>query len=90
YAWGWRRSSTISRGLGSVAFAVVLLLWWVGVIRFGIASGPEDFRAIGIEPGALAGFDWAALKTALYVPVVAYAGLVMVQGVARITHPTGI
>lgn len=90
YAWGWRRSSTISRGLGSVAFAVVLILWWVGVIRFGIASGPEDFRAIGIEPGGLAGFDWAALKTSLYVPVVAYAGLVMVQGVARITHPAGI
>lgn len=90
YAWGWRRGSMVSHGLGGVAFGAVLLLWWVGVIRFGIASGPEDFRAIGIEPGPLAGFDWAGLKTALYVPVVAYVGLVMVQGVARIVHPKGI
>ena len=88
--YAWRRRSVISRGLAGVAVAAVLLLWWIGVIRFGIASGPEDFRAIGIEPGPIATFDWAALKTALYVPVLAYVALIVVQGVTRIVHPTGV
>ena len=83
----YRGRSPVGRGLGGIAAGVVLLLWWVGAIHFGVAASVADFRSLGLEPGALGGADWAGIKAALYMPVLAYVGLVVTQGVLRIAHP---
>lgn len=72
-----RERSQTSRGLGVIVGSAVFLLWWTGLLHFGFSATPEAFRSIGLDPGALATFDWAALKADVQWPVTAY-GLVSI------------
>jgi len=87
YRYTYYAYSPVGRGLAGIAAAVVLLLWWLGFIHFGIAGSMADFHSIGIEPGALATADWIAVKRGLYLPVLAFVGLTLTQGVVRVAHP---
>lgn len=86
--WSLRRSAA-SRGIGSIVGAVFVLLWWTGVIRFGLtAIDPASLPVVDF--GALAGVDWPALKAALYWPVVAYLGVVIAFGAAVLARPRAV
>lgn len=87
YRYAYRGDSPVARGLMGIAAGMVLLLWWIGFIHFGIVGGADDFRSLGVEPGLLAKADWAAVKRGLYAPVLAYIALIVMQGAVRIANP---
>jgi len=79
--------STAGRALGHLASGAVTVLWWTGVLHFGLARDAAELRHAGLEPGALGALDWAALKTALFWPVLAYGAAVIGEGVLMLVRP---
>jgi len=82
------RRSAASRGIGIIVGAGICILWWTGVISFGLNH--VDFKALPLDAGALAGVDWPALKAMLYWPILVYLAVAVVFGAALITWPRAI
>lgn len=84
------RSSTAGRAIGAMAVGAVILLWWIGLVPFGLVGSPQEVRQLGFEPGPLASVDWRAVRDMLFWPVLAYGVAVFVQGVVIWTHPRAV
>ncbi|ESQ77158.1 hypothetical protein [Asticcacaulis sp. AC402] len=82
--------STTGRGIAIIVVGVVLILWWVGLLRFGLASISIDFAALSLYPGALTQVDWPGFKAELYWPFLAYFAALIAYGVVMLTHPGGV
>ncbi|ESQ81869.1 hypothetical protein AEAC466_20105 [Asticcacaulis sp. AC466] len=89
FAWTYRQSSA-SRGVAAIVIAVVFILWWTGVLSFGLTPIPVDYAAMHVDPGALAQVDYPALKAALYWPVLAYFLVLAAFGAVVLTYPRGV
>ncbi len=88
---GWNlRQSSAGRGVGAIVAGVVFILWWIGVLTFGLTPIPVDYATLHVDPGALATVDWPALKTALYWPVLAYFIALILFGAAILAWPRGV
>ena len=87
--WAIRHASA-GRGVGMMVAGGFFILWWVGVISFGLAPLPLDYAAMHIDPGALANLDLAALKTLLYWPVLAYAAGLVALGALILVYPLAV
>ena len=88
---GWTlRQSSAGRGVGAIVAGVVFILWWVGILSFGLKPIPVDYAGLHVDPGRLAQVDWPALKAALYWPVLAYFSAVVLFGAAVLTWPRGV
>ena len=68
----------------------IFILWWLGVISFGLSPLPLDYTALHIDPGKLADLDLAALKAELYLPVLAYAAGLVGLGAFILVFPRGV
>ncbi len=79
--------SRAAEALGLIAFGTVAVLWWIGVLNFGIARNEGDLRSAGIDLGSLSLVDWAALRAELFLPCLIYAGAVVAQGVLLLAFP---
>jgi hypothetical protein len=86
--WTMRRSAA-SRGIGSIVGAVITILWWVGIIRFGL-TGIDPATATVIDFGGLTEVDWPAFKAEIYWPVIAYFGAIMAFGAAVLIFPRAV
>ena len=75
--------------IGNMAFGLVFLLWWVGAIHL-FGGGMDDFREVGLEPGALATFDWLGLKALIFAPGLVYATALMGQGLFILLRPEAL
>ena len=84
------RQSSAGRGVAAIVLGVVFLLWWAGVISFGLAPVPVDYAALNVDPGRLANVDYAAFKTALYWPVLAYFTAVIALGGVVLAFPRSV
>jgi hypothetical protein len=82
-----RRRSLVGRALGSIAGGAVLVLWWLGVLRFDLIGNVSDLRELGLEPGRLSGVDWPGLMHLLFWPVLAYGLAIIAQGMAILAFP---
>ena len=82
--------TTAGRALGHIASGAVLVLWWTGVLHFGLARDAAELRHAGLEPGALGALDWAALKTVLFWPVLIYGAAVIGEGVLMLVRPRAV
>lgn len=80
------RRGAVGDGLGDIAWGLVLLLWWTGALHV-FGGDLDDLRGLGLEPGELANFDWAALKALIFAPVLLYTAAVMAQGVLLLMRP---
>lgn len=69
--YGWRQSSA-GRGIATIVFGAMFILWWTGLIHFGVTAQLFTQPNMNIDPGALARIDWPALKDLIYWPVIAY------------------
>ncbi len=87
--WNLRQSSA-GRGVGAIVVGVVFLLWWIGLLNFGLTPIPVDYAALHIDPGALAHVDWLALKAAAYWPVVAWCIALILFGAVILTRPRSV
>ncbi len=88
---GWNlRQSSAGRGVGAIVAGVVFILWWVGVLSFGLRPIPVDYASLHVDPGALAHVDWPALKATLYWPVLAWLAATVLFGAAVLTWPRGV
>ena len=86
--WTLRRSA-ISRGIGAIVGAVFVILWWTGVISFDLKA-IDPARLPFLDFGRLADVDWPALKAIVYLPVVAYLGVVIAFGAAMLAQPRSV
>ena len=87
----WRlRQSSAASGVAAIVCGVVCILWWLGLISFGLRPVPVDFGALDIDPGRLAQVDWPGLKAVLYWPVVIYCGALILFGAAMLAWPRGV
>ena len=89
YGWNMRQSAA-SRGVGAIVVGVVFILWWIGVLHFGLSPVAVDFSAVNVNPGRLASIDYPAMKTALYWPVLAYFAALILFGMAVLVYPRGV
>jgi len=88
---GWNlRQSSAGRGVGAMVAGVVFILWWVGVLSFGLRPIPVDYASLHVDPGALAIIDWPALKAAVYWPVLAWFAALILSGVVILAWPRGV
>lgn len=87
--WAIRHASA-GRGVGMMVAGGIFILWWLGVISFGLAPLPLDYAALHIDPGALANVDLAAMKTLLYWPVLAYAAGLVALGALILVYPLAV
>jgi len=87
--WAIRHASA-GRGIGMMVVGGIFILWWLGIISFGLAPVPLDYTAMHIDPGALGTVDFAALKAILYLPVLAYAAALVVLGAIILVYPRGV
>ncbi len=87
--WAVRHGSA-GRGVAMMVLGGFFILWWLGVISFGFAPLPLNYPTMGIDPGALADLDLAALKALLYWPVLAYAAGLMALGALILAFPRGV
>ena len=96
---GWREGlatgpapkpdAILGRALGAIAFGSVLVLWWIGALHIALAVDVHELRAAGLDADGLA-IDWAALKTALFLPVLVYGLAIVGQGVVILARPREI
>jgi hypothetical protein len=90
-AWPVRpRRARPSGALGAIAAGTVFVLWWVGVLRFGIVGSMDEVRELGVEPGALAQIDWPALRAVLFWPVLALGLSAILLGAVRLAWPRAL
>ena len=93
YGWQTRRS-TAGRGVAAIVFGTVFVLWWLGVISFGLRALPIDSPAalatMHIDPGPLATADWPALKAALFWPMLAYFSVFIAMGIVVLSWPRAV
>lgn len=87
--WGPRQVSA-GHGIAAIVASGVFILWWLGVISFGLAPATLDYQALHIDPGALGTLDLATLKTMLYWPVLAYFAALMAFGAVVLIYPRGV
>jgi len=87
--WAVRHASA-GRGIGMMVVGGIFILWWLGIISFGLAPFPLDYAAMHIDPGALGTVDFPALKTVLYLPVLAYAAALVALGALILVYPRGV
>ena len=82
--------SPIGRALGGIAGGMVLVLWWIGALHFGVVGSMDDLRELRLDAGPLSTVDWSGLKQALFWPVLAYGLAVILQGVAMLMYPRAV
>lgn len=87
--YGWRQSTT-GRGIAAIVFGVLFILWWTGLISFGLHPIPLNYDAFSLNPGGLARIDWPALKAQLYWPVIAYFAAFVLFGAMMLAFPNGV
>jgi hypothetical protein len=85
-----RVRATAGRGIGMIAYGGIFVLWWVGVLNFGIAHNAAELRGAGLDPGPLAAVDWAGFKTLLFWPVLAYGAAVIASGALFLARPRAV
>ncbi len=88
-AWS-RRATSARRGFAAIVGGFVFILWWVGIISFGLTPISLDYPATNIDPGALAAIDFPALKSALYWPVLLYFTALIGFGFVVLVFPRGV
>lgn len=79
--------SPVGRGLIFIAAGTVFVLWWTGLLRFGLNLDAEDLSAMGLDPGPLGHVDWMAVRAMVFWPILAYWAALVVQGVLLLAHP---
>jgi hypothetical protein len=89
YHWNLRQSSA-GRGVGIIVAGVVFILWWVGILSFGLRPMPVDYASLHVDPGALAAIDWPALKAAVYWPVLAWFAALILSGIVILAWPRSV
>ena len=89
YGWTMRQSSA-GRGVGAIVVGVVFIMWWVGILSFGLSPVPVDYSVLNVDPGRLANVDYAAFKSALYWPVLAYFSGLIIFGASVLAFPRGV
>ncbi len=89
YNWSMRQSSA-GRGVGAIVVGVVFLLWWMGVLSFGLTPIMVDYSAMHINPGLLDTINYPALKAALYWPVLVYFAILIAFGAVVLIYPRGV
>lgn len=88
---GWHlKHASAGRGVAAIAIGTVFILWWVGLVSFGLRPAPMDYQALHIDPGALANIDLAAIKAALFVPVLAYFAALIGFGCVVLAFPRSV
>ncbi len=88
---GWsRRDASAGRGIAAIVGGFVFILWWVGIISFGLTPFTVDYPAMNVDPGALITVDFPALKSALYWPVLAYFTALIGFGFVVLVYPRGV
>ena len=88
-AWAFKHASA-GRGIGMMVAGGIFILWWLGIISFGLSPLTVDYAALHIDPGALANLDLPALKALLYWPVMGYAAGLVVLGALILIYPRGV
>ena len=88
-AWSMRQASA-TRGFGAIVGGVVFIMWWVGILSFGLSPVPVDYSVLNVDPGRLANVDYAAFKSALYWPILAYFTGLIIFGVSVLAFPRGV
>jgi hypothetical protein len=83
---GWRGSPG-AEALGQLVGLSVFLLWWIGLLQFGIRVDMAALPEIGVDPGPLAHLDLAALKAMLFWPVIAILLLSVARAIAPLAGP---
>jgi hypothetical protein len=73
-----------------MVFGVVALLWWIGLLPFGLIGNAGQVRQIGLEPGAFAAVNWSDIRAMLFWPVFAYCAAVIFQGVVLWSLPRAV
>lgn len=88
---GWTlRQSSAGRAVAIIVAGTVFVLWWTGLLRFGLTPLTLDYQAMNIDAGALANVDFAALKAAVYWPILAYFAAVIGFGFVVLLNPRGV
>lgn len=88
---GWNlRQSSAGRGVGAIVAGVVFILWWVGILSFGLRPLPVDYASLHVDPGALAAINWPALKAAVYWPVLAWFAALILSGIVILAWPRSV
>jgi hypothetical protein len=80
----------VGRGLGFLTLGVLLILWWTGVLPLNLGLSASDWAAVDIDPGAFAKVDWMGLRAMLFWPVLAYAGVFLLQGIVMLAYPWAV
>ena len=75
-----------AHGVALIVWASFLIMWWIGGFRILGPRGLADLSP-AFDPGTLAATDWGALKAAMFWPVLAYVGSLLLQGVVLVTWP---
>ena len=83
-----RGRGLVSRGLSLLATGVVLILWWLGFLKFDLVGDIGDLRSLGWDPGALETLDWRAFVAMLFWPGLAYGFAIAVQGALILAKPS--
>jgi hypothetical protein len=82
--------ATAARGIGMIAYGSIFMLWWIGVLNFGLARNLGELHAAGLDPGPLAAVDWAGFKAMLFWPVLAYGAAVIASGALILARPRAV
>lgn len=85
-----RRLSSVGRGLGAIAAGAVFVLWWIGVLNFGLSEGMSQLARLDVDPGRLAAVDWVEVRAAAFWPVLAYGCAIVLLGVVMVATPRAI
>jgi hypothetical protein len=87
----WHPAVTpVGRGLGFLTLGVLLILWWTGVLPLNLGLSASDWATLDIDPGAFAKVNWMGLRAMLFWPVLAYAGVFLLQGIVMLAYPWAV
>ena len=79
--------SITGNALAAIAAGTVFVLLWTRVIPFDLVGHARDLQDLGVAPGSLASVNWLALREALFWPVLAYAGFIILRGILGLAWP---
>jgi hypothetical protein len=86
--WGpWRPAGPVARGLALMVVGAALILWWTGILTFGLNVDLGDVRRLDVSVGSLETFRWSAFKALVFWPVLAYWTVFVLQGALLLAHP---